>query len=832
MSNSILDIDEAAAAIQAHLVLSTLPAYASTTLTAVASASKAATTSKNNNETATTTSTNSSSNKDSKQVAPYDRWTLRDDASIDYGYLGRTGGAGMETIARPGEDGFYITTAINYTNGPAHIGHAYEAATTDVLARYHRLVGTRPVFFLTGTDEHGQKIANTAAEQNMEPIDLCNKYVTGFQVLNQRLLISNDDFLRTTSARHKLTAQEVWKRCHANGDVYLDTYSGWYNIREETFVTDNDAALSDYKDPTSGQPLKKVQEESYFFRMSKYKDQLLAHIEANPNFIVPPFHRNLIVSRLQADDLRDLSISRTTFAWGIPVPEGFDAKHVMYVWVDALSNYLTGVNGLGVIDTAPPGLEKFWPASVHVIGKDILWFHTVIWPCLLMSAKVPLPHAVFAHGFVNDKDGKKMSKSLGNVVDPHDMLDHFDVDTFRWYMCKEASFGGELNFSPDSMRDMHNADLCNTLGNLVNRATNLCGKFCNGRVPEVPAPTKAPVDWQTVVTTYCDKMNVFDLQGGAMTAIQAFSEVNGYLQTEAPWLKKGDEHAEERQVVVRATLEAIYALTHLLLPFLPVGGRQIFQKLHTEPKALKDLDPSGRNLQVGTEIEVGEVLYERSLSEEEKNNAKEAALKKKESFAEAQRRKKEAQAKNIAKSKEALAAAASATGEDPNQPEFTKMDIRVGKIVKVWTHPEADKLYCEQIDVGEDKPRDIASGLRDFYSLEQMQDRKVLVVCNLKAVKMVGFTSEGMVLAAKSDDGKNVELVEPPSDAPVGERVAIDGLIGEPYSSTQTKKKKTWETVAKELKTGEGGVATWSGMTIQTSVGPCKVASLVGAPIS
>jgi methionyl-tRNA synthetase len=239
--------------------------------------------------------------------------------------------------------------------------------------------------------------------------------------------------VRTTSDRHKRTAKELWKRCAANGDIYLDKYSGWYNIREETFVTESDAAIADYKDETSGLPLKQVEEESYFFKMSAYQDKLIKHIEDNADFIRPEKHRNLILSRLRDDGLRDLSISRTTFTWGISAPEGFKDDHVMYVWVDALSNYLTGVNGLGVNDDGSiDELSNFWPASVHIIGKDILWFHTVIWPCLLMSAKIPLAKTVYAHGFVNDKEGKKMSKSVGNVVDPHDMLDKYPVDTFRW----------------------------------------------------------------------------------------------------------------------------------------------------------------------------------------------------------------------------------------------------------------------------------------------------------------------------------------------------------------------------------------------------------------
>lgn len=393
------------------------------------------------------------------------------------------------------------------------------------------------------------------------------------------------------------------------------------------------------------------------------------------------------------------------------------------------------------------------------------------------------------------------------------------------YLCKEAPYGGELSFSEENMRDMHNADLCDTIGNLVHRATNLCKAYCGGVITDVPAPEKSPVNLGELIDSYVAKMNGFELQGGANVAIQGFRDVNGYLQEVAPWKMKGDEHAVARQVVVRACLEAIYGLTHLLLPFVPVGASAIFRKLNTEPVALKDLGRECRNLPVGTTIEIGDVLYQKSLSDEEIKDANAAATKKKESHSEAQKRKQEAKAKTIAASKKGQESV------DPNQPEFTKMDIRVGKIVKVWNHPEADKLFCEQIDIAEESgPREIASGLREHYSLEQMQDRKVLVVCNLKPSKMLGFMSSGMVLAAKSE-GK-VELVEPPADAALGERVFIEGLAGEPVSAAQVKKKKTWEAVAKDLRTGDDCVATWSGKTIQTASGPCKAPTLTGAPIS
>lgn len=770
----------------------------------------------------------------------YNRWEKKDDSTIDYGYCAKLGNA---TTLRTDDKPFYITTAINYTNGAAHMGHAYEGTTADSIARYARLKnGGDGCYFVTGADEHGQKIANTAEAMGQEPIDICNKYVTGFQCLNQRTLVSNDDYVRTTSDRHKRTAQALWRKCAANqsndatGDIYLDAYSGWYNVREETFVTETEAEANEYKDPASGLPLKRVEEESYFFRMSAYHEKLVKHIENSPDFILPVQYRNLILSRLNSDKLRDLSISRTTFAWGIQVPQPeFKENHVMYVWFDALSNYLTGIDGMGTEDDSAPGLAKSWPADVHIIGKDILWFHTVIWPCILMSAGIPLPKTVFAHGFVNDFEGKKMSKSLGNVVDPHDMLDLYPVDTFRWYMCREAPYGGELNFNPQSLMDRHNSDLCDTLGNLVHRATNLCKKYCDGVVPDVENVSNSGedgkvftgiVDFKKVRNDYLSKMDGFELEGGASLAMAEFRNVNGFLTEKAPWHMKGDENAVQRQIIVRATLEAVYALAHLLLPFVPDGSKKIFEKLNTEPVILTDLNADLRNLTVGKAIKVGDVLYTKLVSEEELNAA-EATKKKAEDYAEAQRKKKEKKAKQ-----KAASAAGQAKSAADDHPAFTKIEIKIGLISKVWLHPDADKLFCEEIDVGEESPRQIASGLRGHYDLSEMDGKKVLVVCNLKAANIVGFKSNGMVLAAKSEDGSSVELVSPPDGAEVGERVFIEGLTGDALSAAQVKKRKVWEAVSKGLKTIDGGVATWDGKPIMTSAGSCSVKSLVGAPIS
>ena len=320
---------------------------------------------------------------------------------------------------------YYLTTAIAYTNGLPHVGHAYEFLTSDVLVRLHRFLGYK-TFFLTGSDEHGQKVAGAAAKDGVEPLAHCNKYVSAFQRLNDKLRVTNDRYLRTTSAHHKRTCQLLWKRCADAGDIYLGKYEGWYNEREEAYVSQADAEKTNFMDVDKGVPLKRVSEESYFFAMSKYNDRLIQHIEQNPAFIQPESARSNILARLRKDPLKDLSISRTTFSWGIPLPPDFDqtgasCAHVMYVWFDALANYLTGVCAVDPEAVEHGRLQGFWPADRHIIGKDIIWFHCVYWPTMLMSVGLALPKGVFAHGFVNDKQGHKMSKSMGNSVDPDDV---------------------------------------------------------------------------------------------------------------------------------------------------------------------------------------------------------------------------------------------------------------------------------------------------------------------------------------------------------------------------------------------------------------------------
>ncbi len=385
-------------------------------------------------------------------------------------------------------------------------------------------------------------------------------------------------------------------------------YEGWYNVREEAFVSDKDAELVNFKD-NYGSPLKRMSEETYFFKISKYQDWLIRHIESNQSFIMPPEKRNNILTRL-VDPLGDLSISRTAFQWGIKVPEEFDQHHVMYVWFDALSNYLTGVNAL---DDPPSSLSNFWPANVHIIGKDITWFHCVIWPCMLKSAGLPIPSSVFAHGFVAGADGRKMSKSLGNVVDPHDLCNSFPVDTLRWYICKEAPFGSDLSFSTSSMVDTHNAELCDTLGNLANRCFSLCFKYMKGILPPpLDGSDYKPFDLDKLRSEVDFHMSTYALQLASATVMAACRDTNKFINDEAPWLLKGDEHEATRKELVRVSIDALYALAHFIAPTMPTAATELFTQCGAVPKLIPEIKSSFDNLSPGTKIlNTGKVLFKK-----------------------------------------------------------------------------------------------------------------------------------------------------------------------------------------------------------------------------
>jgi len=476
---------------------------------------------------------------------------------------------------------FYLTTAIHYTNGPPHIGHAYEMVASDAIARFKRLDGY-DVFAMTGTDEHGQKVQRTATQNGLSPKDFVDKIAARFEEMEQRLGCSFDRFIRTTDADHLPSTQELWRRMEANGDIYLAKYAGWYSVRDEAFYGEEETTLQPDGTRLGGQgtPVEWVEEESYFFRLKSYQDRLLKLYEDVPDFISPETRKNEVVSFVKGG-LEDLSISRTTFDWGLPVPG--DPKHVMYVWVDALNNYVTGT---GFPDPASPRAH-YWPADVHIIGKDIVRFHAVYWPAFLMSAGLPLPKRVFGHGFLLNK-GTKMSKSLGNVVDPFGLAETYGVDQLRYFFLREVSFGQDGNYSHDAIVGRINADLANDLGNLAQRSLSMIAKNCEGRVP--PRGTLNEADEAMLVMADAalakarEAMKDFALHTVLADLWALIAEANRYFANNEPWrLTKTDP--ARRDTILYVTIEVLREVAILVQPVMPVAAGKLLDLLGVAPEA-------------------------------------------------------------------------------------------------------------------------------------------------------------------------------------------------------------------------------------------------------
>lgn len=509
---------------------------------------------------------------------------------------------------------FYITTAISYPNGAPHIGHAYEALATDAVARFRRLEG-REVFFLTGTDEHGLKMQQTAEELGIEVEDLAERNSSQFKEMVELLHCTNDDFIRTSQERHKKSAQEIWKRMEANGDIYPGTYSGWYSVRDEAFYDEKETKLidGDVRVGPQGTPVEWTEETTYFFKLSDYQERLLAHYEANESFIGPKTRRNEIM-RFVEGGLRDLSISRTTFDWGIEVPSS--DEHIMYVWVDALTNYITGV---GFPDEGGEQFQKFWPADVHVIGKDILRFHAVYWPAFLMSAGIDLPKQVYAHGFLLN-DGEKMAKSVGNVISPADLIENFGVDQVRYFFLREVPFGNDGNYSHEAIVNRVNADLANDLGNLAQRSLSMLVKNLDGNVQEpgeLTAEDKAILsqvdDLLPLVTDAMDKMA---LHKAVELIWKVVSDANKYFAAQEPWaLKKTDP--DRMATVLYVTAEVIRQVAILAQPFIPLGSAKLLDHLQQgeEKRQFASLGEVGR-LEAGLVLEKPEPVFPRYVEAE------------------------------------------------------------------------------------------------------------------------------------------------------------------------------------------------------------------------
>ncbi len=509
---------------------------------------------------------------------------------------------------------FYITTPIYYPSDRLHIGHAYTTVAADALARFHRLCG-HDTFFLTGTDEHGQKIQRKAAAAGKEPQEFVDEIVAGIVKLWERLRISYDDFIRTTEPRHKAVVQRVFQRLYDRGDIYKAAYEGWYCADCEAFYTETQVAgFPEGKCPDHDRPVERLREESYFFRLSKYADRLLHHIEEHPEFIQPASRRNEMVNFIR-QGLEDLCVSRTTFDWGVPVP--FDDKHVVYVWVDALTNYISAIGYLAGDPALRERFDRYWPADVHLVGKEIVRFHAVIWPILLMALELPLPGRVFGHGWLVLESGK-MSKARGNVVDPHVLCDRYGVDAVRYFLLREIPFGADGFYSEDAMLTRYNADLANDLGNLLSRSTAMIERFCDGAVPE---PVAAEDDGvlralaAEVAEAFTGHMERLELSDALAAIMRLVGRANKYIDETAPWeLNRDAGRAERLASVMYSLMEAQRIVAVMLTPFMPAAPERFWYQLGLDGDVRAQRWPAAARwgqLPAGTRVRRGEPVFPR-----------------------------------------------------------------------------------------------------------------------------------------------------------------------------------------------------------------------------
>ena len=638
---------------------------------------------------------------------------------------------------------FYITTPIYYPSAKLHIGHAYCTTIADSVARFHRLADEE-VFFLTGSDEHGQKIQQKAEEQGITPIEYVNPIVAGFQNLWKLLNISNDDFIRTTEKRHEKVVQEVFRRIYAKGDIYKGAYTGLYCTPCESYWTEHQLDENGCC-PDCHRPVQEVSEEAYFFKISKYAHRLLKYIEENPDFIQPVSRRNEMINFIN-QGMEDLCISRTSFDWGIPVP--IDDKHVIYVWFDALTNYLTPI---GYLDD-PEKFQKFWPANIHLVGKEIVRFHSIIWPCILMALDLPLPKQVFGHGWLV-VDGTKMSKSIGNVVDPIGLIEEFGADAIRYFLLREINLGQDGNFSRDALIQRINSDLANDLGNLLHRTLNMVGKFQQGVVlaPEGRSEIDASLieDAMSTVKTFADDMNNMKISH-AIKAVWAFiSRANKYIDETAPWaLAKDESKKQELANTMYNLVEALRIISGLIYPYIPTTAGKLWQQLNLpgtiEELRLADIEKWG-GTPVNMHIGQAQQLFPRIEVEKVEQPVKEAKNK-----SEKQKSKKDKQKESQPEGEISI-------------DDFAKIQLRVAKVLEAEAVPKADKLLKLKIDLG-DEQRELVSGIAKQYKPEELVGKNVIVVANLKAAKIRGVVSHGMVLAASAGDDLKLVTV----DMPVG----------------------------------------------------------------
>ena len=649
---------------------------------------------------------------------------------------------------------FYMTTAIAYASGKPHIGNTYEAVLADSIARFKRKDGY-DVFFQTGTDEHGQKIELKAAEAGVTPQEYVDKASAEIKRIWDLMGTSYDKFIRTTEPDHEKQVQKIFKRLYDQGDIYKGSYEGMYCTPCESFWTQSQ--LKDGKCPDCGREVKPAKEEAYFFRMSKYAQRLIDHINSHPEFIQPVSRKNEMMNNFLLPGLQDLCVSRTSFKWGIPVD--FDEKHVVYVWLDALTNYITGI-GYDAEGNSSEQYKKLWPADLHLIGKDIIRFHTIYWPIFLMALNEPLPKQVFGHPWLLQGDGK-MSKSKGNVLYADDLVDFFGVDAVRYFVLHEMPFENDGVISWELMVERLNSDLANTLGNLVNRTISMSNKYFGGVVADKGAAEAVDEDLKAVVTGTYDKvaakMEGWRVADAITDIFTLFKRCNKYIDETEPWVLAKDPAKADRLATVLYNLtESIVIGASLLEPYMPGTAEKIAAQLNTSLRSFEECTNFGGYISGSKVTEKPEILFAR-LDVKEVLEKAAAMFEARKALTEEAEEEKEEDVMELTKKPEI-------TFE-----EFEKMQFAVGEIIKCEPVPKSKKLLCSQVKIGKEV-KQIVSGIRAHYTAEEMVGKKVMVLVNLKPAKLAGVLSEGMLLCAEDAEG-NLALVTPEKNMPAGAEI-------------------------------------------------------------
>ena len=643
---------------------------------------------------------------------------------------------------------YYLTTAIAYTSGKPHIGNTYEAILADSIVRFKRQQGY-DVRFQTGTDEHGQKIELKAAEAGITPKEFVDNVSGVIKEIWDLMNTSYDKFIRTTDPDHEKQVQKIFKKLYDQGDIYQGHYEGMYCTPCESFFTESQ--LVDGKCPDCGREVTPAKEEAYFFRMSKYADRLIEHINTHPEFIQPESRKNEMMNNFLLPGLQDLCVSRTSFKWGIPVD--FDPKHVVYVWIDALSNYITGL-GYDVDGNNDPLYDKYWPADLHLIGKDILRFHTIYWPIMLMALDVPLPKQIFGHPWLLQGDGK-MSKSKGNVIYADDLANLFGVDAVRYFVLHEMPFENDGTITWELMVERMNSDLANTLGNLVNRTISMSNKYFDGVVSNKGVDEEVDDDFKKVIldtpVKAAEKMDKLRVADAITEIFTLFKRCNKYIDETMPWALAKEEDKQDRLATVLYNLiEGITIGASLLEPFMPETSKKILAQINAQPRAFEDMTEFGKYPSDNKVTEKPEILFARM------------------------------DIKDVMEKVEEIKAAQKAETAEEKYPEvekkpeitiddFDKVQIQVGEVIKCEPVPKAKKLLVSQIKIGAET-RQIVSGIAKYYKPEEMVGKKVAVITNLKPCKLCGVESQGMILAAGDDEG-NLSVVTVDKDIVSGSEI-------------------------------------------------------------